>query len=109
MYFSSMHAAIENYTVYMLRCSDGSYYTGITNDIERRFHEHENGYNNTGYTFKRRPLLLVFTEHFSDPGDAIAFEKQIKGWRREKKEALINGDWNKLPELSKRYNLPASG
>lgn len=99
----SMSSAVANYTVYILLCSDGSLYTGITNDIERRLHEHESGFNPESFTFKRRPLKLVFTENFNDPSDAIAFEKQIKGWRRDKKQALINGEWARLPELSKRY------
>ena len=92
---------MDNYTVYILRCSDGSYYTGVTNDINRRVLEHQNGEDPTSYTFRIRPVELVFTEHYHDVNQAIAFEKQIKGWRRAKKEALINGEWEKLPELSK--------
>ncbi|MXV51527.1 GIY-YIG nuclease family protein [Pedobacter sp. HMF7647] len=98
-----MSNAIDTYTVYILRCNDGQFYTGITNDIERRLQEHQTGYNPKAYTFKRRPVELVFTEHFNDPVSAIAFEKQLKGWRRQKKEALIRGDWASLPELSERY------
>jgi putative endonuclease len=82
-------------------CSDGSYYTGITNNIERRLIEHQSGENINCYTFKRRPVKLVFNEVFNDVTQAIAFEKQVKGWRRSKKEAIINGDWDLLPELSK--------
>ena len=96
--------ALQNYTVYILECSDSSFYTGITNDIERRFFEHQTGTNKDCYTYKKRPVKLVFTEHFSNPSDAIAFEKQVKGWRRSKKIALINLQWDLLPELSKRYN-----
>ena len=95
--------AIENYTVYILECSDGSFYVGVTNDIEQRVFEHQNGTNIKSYTFPRRPVKLVFTEHFADPSDAISFEKQIKGWRRAKKIALINQKWDQLPDLSKRY------
>jgi putative endonuclease len=84
-----------------LLCSDGSYYTGVTNNVERRLYEHENGTDSRCYTFKRRPLKLIFTESFADINQAIAFEKQVKGWRRAKKEAIINGDWHLLPELSK--------
>ena len=91
---------MKYYSVYILKCSDGSYYTGITNDIDRRFYEHQNGENITCYTFNRRPLLLVFCENFSDVSQAIEFEKQIKGWSRKKKEAIINDNWEKLKELS---------
>ncbi|MFD0792635.1 GIY-YIG nuclease family protein [Mucilaginibacter litoreus] len=89
------------YHVYILLCRDGSYYTGVTNNIERRMIEHESGENIHCYTFKRRPLKLVFATDFGDINQAIAFEKQIKGWRRAKKEALIAGRWDLLPELAK--------
>jgi putative endonuclease len=71
--------------------------------MERRLYEHENGVDPKCYTFKRRPIKLVFHENFNDITQAIAFEKQVKGWRRAKKEAIINGDWHLLPELSKKY------
>jgi putative endonuclease len=93
-----------HYHVYILRCSDNSYYTGITNNIERRLEEHQLGENPTCYTFKRRPVELVFNEVFNDVNQAIAFENQVKGWRREKKEAIINGKWDLLPELAKSKN-----
>jgi putative endonuclease len=87
--------------LYILKCSDGSYYTGVTNNIERRLNEHENGDDPKSYTFNKRPVKLVFTEEFSDPHVAFAKEKQIKGWSRKKKEALIRGDWEELKRLSK--------
>ncbi|MCV9389379.1 GIY-YIG nuclease family protein [Reichenbachiella ulvae] len=90
------------YTVYILLCSDGKYYTGVTNDIERRFYEHQSGFDKKAYTYSRRPVKLVFQEHFQDIHQAIAFEKQVKGWRIEKKKALINLEWEKLPELAKK-------
>lgn len=93
---------MNQYFVYILLCSDNSYYVGITNNLERRLYEHENGLDPGSYTSKRRPVKLVFHEMFHDPIQAIAFEKQIKGWKRVKKEAIINGDWHLLPELSKR-------
>jgi len=92
---------MKQYFVYILLCSDNSYYTGVTNDLERRFYEHQNGTDPKSYTFKRRPLKMVFSEIFNDVNQAIAFEKQVKGWLRGKKEAIINGDWHLLPELSK--------
>lgn len=92
---------MKQYFVYILLCSDKSYYTGITNNIERRFYEHQTGEDPGCYTYKRRPLKLVFHESFNDVNQAIAFEKQIKGWRRAKKEALVDGDWHLLPALAK--------
>jgi putative endonuclease len=80
---------MDRYTVYILRCKDGSYYVGVTNDIERRLLEHQTGYNPRAYTHSRRPVELVFQEYFGNINEAIAFEKQVKGWRREKKEELI--------------------
>ncbi|MEQ9374929.1 MAG: GIY-YIG nuclease family protein [Imperialibacter sp.] len=92
---------MNRYTVYILKCADGSYYTGVTNDIDRRLYEHQIGYDTKSYTFKRRPVDLVFTEHFGNINKAIAFEKQIKGWSRAKKEALMKQDWRALKERSK--------
>lgn len=94
---------MKQYFVYILLCSDGSYYTGVTNNIEVRFAQHQNGEDPKAYTFRRRPLQLVFCENFTDINQAIAFEKQVKGWSRKKKEAIIAGNWHLLPDLSKRY------
>jgi putative endonuclease len=88
------------YFTYILECADKTYYTGITNDIDRRIAEHNEGENESAYTFTRRPVKLVFVEQFFDPNIAIEFEKQIKGWSRKKKEALIEENWNKLKELA---------
>ena len=93
---------MNQYFVYILLCNDNSYYTGITNNLERRIQEHENGTDPSSYTCKRLPVKLVFHELFPDVNQAIALEKQIKGWKRSKKEAIINGDWHLLPELSVR-------
>jgi putative endonuclease len=92
---------MNQYFVYILLCSDNSYYTGVTNDLERRLAEHENGINPNSYTRTRRPLKLVFHEMFPDINQAIAFEKQVKGWTRAKKEAIIKGDWESLPGIAK--------
>ena len=91
---------MKQYFVYILRCADNSYYTGVTNDLDRRLFEHKEGLDKKAYTYKRRPVHLVFTIDFKSIDQAIAFEKQIKGWNREKKEALINDEWEKLPELA---------
>ena len=88
--------------VYILLCSDHSYYTGVTNNMERRLKEHTNSVNPKAYTSSRLPIELVFVERIQSPNHAIAIEKQIKGWSRKKKEALINGDFELLVELSKR-------
>ena len=93
---------IRFFYVYILKCADDSYYTGITNDLNRRFNEHQVGIHPESYTFSRRPLELKFYEEFTDPTIAIEYEKKIKKWSRAKKEALIDGQYNKLPMLSKK-------
>jgi putative endonuclease len=92
---------VKLYYVYILLCSDGSYYTGFSNDPERRFAEHSQGIDPECYTYKRRPLKLVYTVAFLDPVEGIEFEKQIKRWSRAKKEALIRGDIALLKKLAK--------
>ena len=94
---------MRSYFVYILKCSDNSYYTGFTNNLERRFREHSSGKNKDCYTYDKRPLGLVWFETFNDVLNAIAVEKQIKGWTRRKKEALIKVDWDKLMLYSKNY------
>ena len=95
-----MRDPIERYFVYILRCSDGSYYTGISNNPEERLKEHEQGMDPKCYTYKRRPVELLYRYGFREVNDAIAAEKQIKGWSRRKKEALIEGKFGLLPGLS---------
>ncbi len=85
--------------VYILLCADGSYYTGHTDSLESRVAAHERG-EFPGYTYTRRPVRLVYAEEFYSREEALASERQIKGWRRAKKEALIKGDWERLIELS---------
>jgi putative endonuclease len=92
------------YYVYILKCKDNSYYTGITNNIDRRIFEHKKGINKSCYTFKRRPIELQFFQEFNDVLQAIYFEKKIKGWTRAKKKALIDGDWDMLQILSECRN-----
>ena len=77
------------YYVYILKCCDDSYYTGITNNLDKRINQHKLGLNKDCYTFKRRPLEIKFHETFNDVLQAIYFEKKIKKWTRSKKEALI--------------------
>ena len=89
--------------VYILECADGSLYVGLTRheDLASRVWQHEIGALG-GYTSARRPVKLVWSEHFDRVTEAIAFERQVKGWRREKKRALIRRDWEKLVELARR-------
>ena len=92
--------------VYLLRCSDGSYFVGHTNvghtnDLEHRLAAHERGAIE-GYTLSRRPVELVFSDQFSTRQEAFHRERQIKGWSRARKEALIKGDWDGLVALSNR-------
>ncbi|TKB98604.1 GIY-YIG nuclease family protein [Pedobacter cryophilus] len=91
---------MKYYYVYILKCNDNSYYTGVTNNIERRFEEHQIGEDIKSYTYNKRPVSLVFCEYFLDINQAIMFEKQVKGWTRKKKEAIIADNWEKLKELS---------
>jgi putative endonuclease len=86
--------------IYMLRCADGSYYVGSARrGLERRLSEHNSGLFG-GYTSRRLPVELVWSEHFSDITDAIAVERQLKGWSRAK--ALIKGDYASIKALAKR-------
>ena len=88
--------------LYILRCADGSYYCGTARlGLEQRVAEHNSGQYD-GYTATRRPVTLVYSEWFECITDAIAAERQIKGWSRAKKEALIHGDFAALRQLSKR-------
>ena len=88
--------------VYILKCSDDSYYTGVTSNLEKRIIEHKSGKHIDSYTYKRRPLDMVFYAEFTDVSLAIQSEKQIKKWSRAKKEALISNQYDKLPNLSKK-------
>ncbi|MGB8964254.1 MAG: GIY-YIG nuclease family protein [Candidatus Cybelea sp.] len=90
------------YYVYMLLCADRSFYIDITNDPEMRVAQHQLGQDRTCYTFTRRPVTLVHCSDFSNVEDAIAWEKQLKGWSRAKKVAFISNNWCLVHELAKR-------
>ena len=90
--------------VYILKCSDNTYYTGVTNNLELRIIQHNEGKNPNSYTFKRRPVELVYANQFKYIDKAIAFEKQLKGWSRKKKEAIINDNWSELKNLASCKN-----
>ncbi|MCI4589048.1 TrmJ/YjtD family RNA methyltransferase [Sphingobium sp. BYY-5] len=89
-----------SFWIYILRCSDGSYYTGHTDDLERRIAQHQMG-ELPGYTHDRRPVELVFSETFTDRIDVLERERQVKDWSRKKKEALIRGDWNAVADAAR--------
>lgn len=95
----------EAFYVYVILCNDESYYTGLTNDLMRRFEEHINGVYETCYTFKKRPLILKYYETIPFLKDAGERERQIKGWSKAKKNALIEGNFHKLQLLSQCNNL----
>ncbi len=88
--------------LYIVRCRDGTLYTGVTNNLEKRLLEHNMGVNPEAYTFKRRPVELVYYEMFQNYTLAFEVETRIKKWSRAKKEALINENWDRLIELSKK-------
>jgi putative endonuclease len=90
-------------SIYILLCADGSYYTGVTRrSVEERVSEHEQGLVPGCYTYARRPLKLVHSESYDRVDEAIATERRIKGWSRAKKEAYIQGNYERLSLLAKR-------
>jgi predicted GIY-YIG superfamily endonuclease len=93
---------------YLLRCSDGSYYVGHTDDLEQRMAQHQSGALG-GYTARRRPVVLLWSDSFQTRDDAFAVEHKLKGWSRAKKEAMIAGDWDLVSELARGRSGPASG
>ena len=94
----------KSYYVYILLCSNKTYYTGVTNNLEKRLIEHNDGIHPESYTFSRRPVALKFHERYSDINLAIVWEKKLKKWSKKKKEALINGNYQLLPDLAKKTN-----
>ncbi|SEK38121.1 putative endonuclease [Aquimarina amphilecti] len=88
--------------MYILACSDGSYYTGSTKDLDRRLQQHQNG-EGANHTKKRLPVRLLYYEQYDRIDTAFYREKQVQGWSRAKKEALMNGDLDTLPGLSIAY------
>ncbi len=92
--------------MYILECADGSYYTGSTNNLEVRIQQHQNG-EGANHTKKRLPVKLIYFEEFQRIDEAFYREKQVQGWSRKKKEALMKGFHEKLPQLSLAYrDLP---
>jgi putative endonuclease len=91
----------RRYFVYMVLCRDRTFYTGITHDVDVRVGQHNAGVYPDCYTYTRRPVRLVFSTDFKEVLDAIAFEKQLKGWSRAKKIALVRGDWPEIVRLAR--------
>ena len=86
--------------LYILKCADGSYYTGSTTNLSLRVAQHRAG-EGGAYTRRRLPVELVFSQEFQSEYEAFLRERQVKGWSRAKKEALIRGDYEELISLSK--------
>lgn len=93
------------YAIYILKCSDGSYYTGLTKELDARIHEHQAGVHPEAYTFTRRPVELVWSEIVETYVEAFQWEHQIKGWSRAKKEALIRGDIEGIHEIVRNERM----
>jgi len=89
--------------MYILECADGSYYTGSTRDLERRLWEHQNG-KGAHHTAKRLPVKLIYCEECDRVDDAFYREKQVQGWSRKKKQALIEGDMNLIHQFAECQN-----
>jgi len=98
----------SRYYVYMLLCADRTFYVGITNNLELRVDQHNDGIEPTCYTFTRRPVQLVHASDFRYVNEAIAWEKRLKNWSRAKKAALARGDWNEIHRLAKCRNDTAA-
>ena len=93
---------MQDIYVYILRCADGSYYTGHTDDIYTRLDQHNDSKLLNSYVSKRLPVELVFVDSCPSRYDALAMERKIKKWSRKKKEALINGGWEAMQGIWKR-------
>lgn len=92
------------FVTYILLCSDGSYYTGHTDNLETRMAKHRQGLEG-GYTASRLPVELVWFQEFPTRHEVLAAERQIKGWTRAKKQALIRGDWDDLSRLARNRQI----
>lgn len=88
--------------LYIVKCNDGSFYTGVTNNLDERIIEHNSGINKTAYTYTRRPVELVYHSFFNDYDLAFEWETKIKRWSHAKKQALIDGNFELLKPLSRK-------
>lgn len=85
---------------YILKCADGSYYTGHTDNLDRRMAEHQTG-GHCRFTSMRRPVALYWAQDFASRAEALEAEIRVGKWSRAKKEALGSGDWRRLSHLSR--------
>jgi predicted GIY-YIG superfamily endonuclease len=93
---------VQPYYVYILRCADDSYYVGSAQDLDSRVKTHNDG-RGAAYTFKHRPVHLVYSEPFDSETHAVTREQQLKHWSHGKKQALVDGNIQRLKHLSKRH------
>jgi predicted GIY-YIG superfamily endonuclease len=100
---------MKPFWVYILRCSDGSYYTGHTDDLDVRLAQHVSGAIPGCHTLSRRPVKLVYASEFATREEALIAERQIKGWSRKKKEAMMRGDWAEVSKLAHSAVHPSTG
>jgi predicted GIY-YIG superfamily endonuclease len=98
---------MKPFWVYILRCADGSYYTGHTDNLEQRIGQHRAGEYDS-YTATRRPVELVWSQECATREEALSAELQIKGWSRKKKEAMMRGDWGEVSRLARSKSARAS-
>jgi putative endonuclease len=98
---------VKPFWVYILRCADGSYYTGHTDDLERRLGQHQTG-ECDGYTASRRPVILAWCQECVTREEALSAEQRIKGWSRKKKEAMMRGDWAEVSRLARSKSIHPS-
>jgi len=96
-----MNHEMKRYYVYAIRCFDGTFYIGVTNDVDRRFWEHQHESDPSAYTHNRGPLILEHVSEFDWIHEAIAFEKKLKAWSHRKKRAFIEADYNALRRYSR--------
>ena len=102
MFFNDI-GSMQTFYVYIVKCNDGSYYTGHTNDLEKRLAEHASGnYAIDSYIASRLPIECVFSEACATRTEAFEAERKIKGWSRKKKEALISGGWQAVKRIWKQ-------
>lgn len=90
----------NHFYVYILKCKNGQYYIGHTDNIDQRMSQHHQGLIEECYTLKRRPVELIFLQLFSTRDEAFHAERQIKGWSRKKKEALMQENWEEIKRLN---------
>jgi len=95
---------MNTFFIYILKCNDGSYYTGHTDNLAERLVQHQRAFYPYCYTASRLPIELLHQQSFYSREEALLVEQQIKGWNRKKKQALINNDWDEISKLAKSFS-----